>query len=225
MAPGFYNGNLGFLLMIFRFVDGNYQFIDDFPCDSMGCSIAVFDYNRVGGTNGPFHPQKATTSINQHQHPTTSQDILPLGFEAIGHSTTGNASPTCHARRWKISATRAEAGIWMSCGRSGEHNRTHGRCDCKYWIQNKTHSTNALKKLNISVLSCTSPESKWICTAWSMATNVLFYMAMVLRISWEFEQSNGSRLGRRSVVESWCCLRLPVDYKNLALATPDLEHP
>ena len=158
-----------------------------FP-DNMQCSIAVFAYNRVGGTNGPFHPQKATTSINQHQHPTTSQDILPLGFEAIGHSTTkwpwaSDFSFSWISRRWKTSATRAETGIWMSCGRSGEHNRTHGRSDCKYCIQNKTHSTNALKKLNISVLSCTSPESKWTCTAWSMATNVLFYMAMVLRIS------------------------------------------
>ena len=72
MVPGFYNGNLGFLLMIFRFVDGNYPFIDDFPCDNMQCSIAVFAYNRVGGTNGPFHSQKATTSINQQPPPRIS---------------------------------------------------------------------------------------------------------------------------------------------------------
>ena len=39
---------------------------------------------------------KATSSINQRQHPTTSSDFLPLGFEATGHSTGGNASPTGH---------------------------------------------------------------------------------------------------------------------------------
>lgn len=111
--------------------------------------------------------------------PVSTNNHLPgyLAWERFTHMPwASDFSFSWIPRRWKISATRAETGIWMSCGRNGEHNRTHGRCDCKYCIQNKTHSTKALKKLNISVLSCTSPESKWTCTARSMATNVLFYM-------------------------------------------------